>query len=123
MAPNPRPIPHFIADTTQEGIPHGRFAERLTTAFREAVEGIEDLPEGAATPAEIDWFPERAWGGRIWVPCSAHTESAEGRLELFGHVSYVQPAGATPPTSRPRPISPTSSPPTTRTGGSTSTTT
>ena len=28
MPPNERPIPRFIADTTQEGIPHGRFAER-----------------------------------------------------------------------------------------------
>ena len=96
MAPNPKPIPRFIADTTQEGIPHGRFAERLTTSFREAVERIGDLPEGAATPAELDWFPERAWGGRIWVPCSANTESSEGTLELFGHVSYVQPPGADP---------------------------
>jgi hypothetical protein len=96
MPPNPRPIPHFIADTTQEGIPHGRFAERLTAAFREAVEGIEDLPEGAAAAADLDWFPERAWGGRIWVPCSTHTASAEGKLELFGHVSYVQPPGGDP---------------------------
>jgi hypothetical protein len=96
MAPNPKPIPRFIADTTQEGIPHGRFAERLAKAFGEAVEGIEDLPQGAATPDEIDWFPERAWGGRIWVPCSAHTESEEGKLELFGHVSYVQPPAGDP---------------------------
>jgi hypothetical protein len=96
MAPDPRPIPRFIADTTQEGIPHGRFAERLATALREAVEGIEDLPEGAAAPQQIDWFPERAWGGRIWVPFSANTESAEGTLELFGHVSYVQPPGGDP---------------------------
>ena len=96
MPPNPRPIPRFIADSTQEGIPHGRFAERLASAFREAVEGIEDLPQGAATPEQIDWFPERAWGGRIWVPCSTLTESGEGRLELFGHVSYVQPPGGDP---------------------------
>jgi len=96
MPPNPKPIPQFIADTTQEGIPHGRFAERLTTAFREAVAEIQDLPEGAAAPAELDWFPERAWGGRIWVPCSAHSESGEGTLELFGHVSYVQPPGGDP---------------------------
>jgi hypothetical protein len=96
MAPNPRPIPRFIADTTQEGIPHGRFAERLTVAFREAVEGIEDLPAGAAAPAELDWFPERAWGGRVWVPCSARSESEEGTLELFGHVSYMQPPGGDP---------------------------
>lgn len=90
MRPTPRPIPRFIADTTQEGIPHGRFGERLREEFAKAVEGIEDLPAGAEVPTEVDWFPERAWGGRVWVPCSARTESGEGRLELFGHVSYVQ---------------------------------
>ena len=91
MQPTPRPIPRFIADTTQEGIPHGRFAERLRAEFAKAIGGIEDLPAGAELPAEVDWFPERAWGGRVWIPCSARTESEEGRLELFGHVSYVQP--------------------------------
>lgn len=96
MPPNPRPIPRFIADSTQEGIPHGRFAERLAKALGEAVDAIEDLPEGAALPDQINWFPERAWGGRIWIPCSAHTESALGKLELFGHVSYVQPPGEDP---------------------------
>jgi hypothetical protein len=96
MTPNPRPIPCFIADTTQEGIPHGRFAERLRDAFGGACDGIADLPEGAALPAEVDWFPERAWGGRVWVPCSAHTNSAEGKLELFGLVSYVLPADGEP---------------------------
>ena len=96
MPPNPRPIPRFIADSTQEGIPHGRFAERLRESFAAACEGIADLPAGAAVPAEVDWFPERAWGGRVWVPCSARTESEEGTLELYGHVSYVQPPGGEP---------------------------
>jgi hypothetical protein len=96
MAPTPRPIPRFIADTTQEGIPHGRFAERLREEFANAVEAIEDLPGGPELSAEVDWFPERAWGGRVWVPCSARTESEEGRLELFGHVSYVQPPEGEP---------------------------
>lgn len=96
MTPNPRPIPRFIADSTQEGIPHGRFAERLRDEFAKAVGGIDDLPAGAAVPAEVDWFPERAWGGRVWVPCSAHAESEGGRLELFGHVSYVQPPEGDP---------------------------
>ncbi len=119
MPPTPRPIPRFIADSTQEGIPHGRFAERLAEVFREACGSIEDLPDGVEAPAELDWFPERAWGGRVWVPCSARAEGPEGELELFGHVSYVLPEGGEPVTSAPRPTSPTSSPRTTPTGRST----
>jgi hypothetical protein len=114
VPPNPRPIPRFIADSTQEGIPHGRFAERLAEAFREACGKVEDLPEGVEAPAaeEIDWFPERAWGGRVWVPCTARVEApaasavpsvpigdkrnSGAELELFGYVSYVQPDDGDP---------------------------
>jgi hypothetical protein len=96
MPPNPRPIPRFIADSTQEGIPHGRFAERLGEAFREACRKIDDLPDGVRPPDELDWFPERAWGGRVWVPCTARAEGSETALELFGHVSYVQTEGGEP---------------------------
>jgi hypothetical protein len=96
MAPNPRPIPRFIADSTQEGIPHGRFAERLAEAFSAACGEIEDLPEGVESPSELEWFPERAWGGRTWVPCTARVEGPDGELELFGHVSYVQAEGDDP---------------------------
>jgi hypothetical protein len=93
VAPNPRPIPRFIADTSQEGIAGGRFAARLREAFVAAISEIADLPTGAAVPEEVDWFPERTWGGRVWIPCSARTESDEGTLELFGHVSYALPVG------------------------------
>jgi len=96
VPPNQRPIPSFIADSTQEGIPHGRFAERLTGAFAKACAGLDDLPTGVEVPTEVDWFPERAWGGRVWVPFSARADSAEGTLELFGHVSYVQLPSADP---------------------------
>lgn len=96
MPPNPRPIPRFVADSTQEGIPRGRFAERLAVEFRRACEGVEDLPDGVSIPAEVEWFPERAWGGRVWVPATARADGPEGTLELFGHVSYVLPEGAEP---------------------------
>jgi hypothetical protein len=96
MPPNPRPIPRFIADSTQEGIPHGRFADHLATEFQRACEGLDDLPKGAKPSGEIDWFPERAWGGRVWVPCTTRTEGPEGTLELFGHVSYAQPEDGEP---------------------------
>jgi hypothetical protein len=96
MRPIERPIPRFIGDTTQEGIPHGRFAERLREEFVTAIDALGDLPAGVEVPAELDWFPERAWGGRVWIPCSTLAESEEGRLELFGHVSYVQPPEGEP---------------------------
>jgi hypothetical protein len=96
MPPNPRPIPRFIADSTQEGIPHGRFAERLAEAFKQACGQIADLPEGIEPPDELDWFPGRAWGGRVWVPCTAGAEGPNGKVELFGYVSYVQPEGGEP---------------------------
>lgn len=96
MPPNPRPIPRFIADSTQEGIPHGRFAERLATEFRATCEKLEELPSGTAIPEEFEWFPERTWGGRVWVPCTARTGGPESRLELFGHVSYVLPESGEP---------------------------
>jgi hypothetical protein len=96
VTPNPRPIPRFIADSTQEGIPHGRFAETLGGEFRTACEAIGDLPDGVEPPEQVEWFPERAWGGRVWVPGTARTEGPEGTLELFGHVSYVLPEDGEP---------------------------
>jgi hypothetical protein len=96
MAPNPRPIPRFLADSTQDGIPHGRFAERLAAEFRRACEAVDDLPTDVEPPDQIDWFPERAWGGRVWVPAAARVEGAAGALELFGHVSYDLADGGEP---------------------------
>lgn len=96
MPPDPRPFPRFIADNSQEGAPYGRFAERLAEFFQGACAEIEDLPEGTGAPAEIEWFPERAWGGRVWVPGIARGDSPDGPIEFFGHVSYVQPTDGEP---------------------------
>lgn len=96
MPPNPRPIPRFIADSTQEGIPHGRFAEKLGACFQAACKSIDGLPTGVEPAVEIDWFPERTWGGRVWVPATAQTDGPDGTIELFGHVSYVQHEGDEP---------------------------
>ncbi len=108
-----RPIPRFIADASQHGIPHGRFAERLSTVFRDACAEIGDLPEGTAIPEEVTWFPERAWSGRVWVPASAsgmavmpeeegdqadaeQVDRAPVEVEFFGFVSFIQPTGGDP---------------------------
>ena len=94
MPPNSRPIPRFIADSTQEGIPHGRFAERLETELGAAWAATEDRPDTGAV--ELDWYPERTWGGRAWVPCAGRAEGQKGEIEVFGHVSYAQQEGAEP---------------------------
>jgi hypothetical protein len=106
-----RPIPRFIADASQHGIPHGRFAERLSAVFREACGQIEDLPEGTEIPEQVTWFPERAWSGRVWIPASAtgqavmppeegeHAAEDDGEpveVEYFGFVSFIQPVGGDP---------------------------
>jgi hypothetical protein len=96
MPPVSRPIPRFIADSTQEGIPHGRFAERLEREFRASWETIEGAPDIGGEDTRLEWYPERAWGGRVWVPCTARAAGAEGQIELFGHVSYVQREGEEP---------------------------
>jgi hypothetical protein len=96
VPPDPRPIPRFIADNSHEGIAYGRWAERLAESFREACGRIDDLPPGAKAPEEIDWFPERAWGGRVWVPATARAEAEEDAIEYFGHVSYVRPDDGDP---------------------------
>ena len=80
MPPTPRPIPSFIADSTQEGIPHGRFVERLAEPFREGLRPrSRNCPTGSRPPDKLLWFPERAWGGRTWVPCTARTDGPGGR--------------------------------------------
>ena len=63
-----RPFPRFVADASRHGIPHGRFAERLATAFKDACREIDDLPAGTEIPEEFTWFPERAWSGRVCSP-------------------------------------------------------
>jgi len=96
------PLPRFIADASQHGIPHGRFSEQLAGYFKDACAEIQDLPDGAEGPIEITWFPERAWAGRVWVPASATgtavmEEGGEAEpIEYFGFVSFVQPTDSDP---------------------------
>ena len=125
MAPNPRPIPRFIADTSQEGIPHGRFAERLREVFRKALRRDRaTCPRGRRCRTRSTGSRSAPGAAASGFPARPTASSAEGKLRAL-RSRLLRPAGrrASRPTSRPRPTSPTSSPRTTRTGGSTSTTT
>jgi hypothetical protein len=78
------PICRFAAEPPQGGLPPEETlqAEFLAACLRvETEEGDPDL--GAA--GEINWFPDRTWSGRTYVPATTRTDTG---LELFGYVSF-----------------------------------
>src|SRR5262249_2623515 len=89
MPPVRRPIPRFIADASVEGLPYGRWGQRLRDEFAKACE--PHVPEAGGPPGEVTWFPERAWGGRVYVPAVATVEGAAEPSEYFGFVSFTRP--------------------------------
>ena len=107
MPPTPRPFPRFIADSAQEGRPYGRWGERVAKAFAEACLPHAKEAGSALEPTTIKWFPERSWGGRVYVPVtgraaeptakSASEADGEGVVaEYFGWVSFVRSPDAEP---------------------------
>ena len=91
MPPLSRPFPRFIADAPREKRPYGRWEERLAAEFAKACESLVDEAGAAIDPESIRWFPERAYGGRVYVPVTADGLTAgdgEEPVEYFGHVSF-----------------------------------
>jgi hypothetical protein len=86
MPPDERPIPRFIAEPPQEALPYGRWAETLSSHFLEAVSRIE-TEEDLGEPGAVNWFPDRTWGGRTYMPATAPTSNG---FELFGYVSFTR---------------------------------
>jgi hypothetical protein len=76
----------FAAEPPQEPLPYGRWGEALAGHFLKKAAAIE-TDENLGDPGEINWFPDRTWGGRTYVPATAPT--SEG-FELFGFVSYTR---------------------------------
>ncbi len=86
MPPDDRPIPRFVAEPPQEGLPYGRWAEALAEHFVAACGRIESEDDLGA-PGEVSWFPDRTFAGRTYVPASATTANG---YELFGFVSFAR---------------------------------
>jgi hypothetical protein len=86
VPPSERPIPQFIAEPPQEGLPYGRWAETLAGRFGAAfgdIKSDDDLGE----LGEVRWFPDRSWEGRTYFPASATTSAG---YEVFGYVSFTR---------------------------------
>ncbi len=92
MAPGDRFIPRFAAEPPQEGLPYGRWADRLTEEFLAACARAADDDAGTGTdveigrPGDIAWYPDRTWHGYTYVPATAITDRG---FELFGYVRFA----------------------------------
>jgi hypothetical protein len=89
MPPEARFVPRFAAEPPQEGLPYGRWSERLRHEFLAGcleLEGSQE--ENLGEPGEIIWYPDRTWHGRTYVPTTALTSES---YELFGYVRFVPP--------------------------------
>jgi hypothetical protein len=88
--PVSRPIPRFVADSPQESLPYGRWAERVRQEFARACEKLADEAEARLDPESVFFFPERGWGGRVYVPVTGRPpEDADASpIEFFGFVSF-----------------------------------
>jgi hypothetical protein len=96
MPPVAQPIPRFIADASVEGLPYGRWAQQLRDEFAKACE--PHVAEAGGPPDAVTWFPERGWGGKVYVPATAQATTGEGKppAEYFGYVSFRRTEGGEP---------------------------
>jgi hypothetical protein len=79
-------VPRFAAEPPQEGLPYGRWAERLGDALLDAFGGLRQDQPGLGELGDIVWYPDRSWHGHTYVPATAAT--SEG-FELFGYIRFV----------------------------------
>jgi hypothetical protein len=86
MPPEDRFVCRFPAEPPQEPLADGRWAETLQAEFLSAALRIDTEGTELGDPGELNWFPDRTWAGRTFVPVTSRTENA---LDLFGYVSFV----------------------------------
>jgi hypothetical protein len=81
-------VPRFVAEPPQEGLPYGRWAQRLTEVFMDALGALQEAPADLGEVGELVWYPDRSWHGRTYVPATA---LSTGGYEVFGYVRFVPP--------------------------------
>jgi hypothetical protein len=90
VPPEERFVPRFVAEPPQEGLPYGRWAERLAAELHAAWSALDAEGEDLGEPGEIAWYPDRSWHGHRYVPASTITSTG---FELFGYVRFVTSQG------------------------------
>jgi hypothetical protein len=82
MPPAEQPVPANVAEPPQEGLPAGRWADRLRAEFLAAAQDLNDVGE----PGELAFYPDRTWHGYTYVPVTTMTS---GSFQLYGYVRFV----------------------------------
>jgi hypothetical protein len=86
MPPVERFVCRFAAEPSQEGLPHGAWAQTLQAEFLAACLRIDAEDADIGEARELRYHPDRTWNGRTYIPVTARTTTD---LELFGYVSFV----------------------------------
>ena len=86
MPPVDRLVPSFFAEPPQEGLPYGRWAERLEEELLACWAALDTDGAELGEPGEIVWYPDRGWHGRRYVPATSITANG---YELFGYVRFL----------------------------------
>lgn len=94
MPPTRAFFPRLIAEPPHEGLPYGRWADTLAGHFWSAVDALE-TDEDLGEHGEIQWYPDRTYGGRTYVPAVAPTGDG---AELFGYVCFAPAQDGADPT-------------------------
>jgi hypothetical protein len=94
VPPVERVVPSFAAEPPQEGLPYGRWAERLEAEMHAAWAALDTGGQDLGEPGEIAWYPDRTWHGRRYVPATSITSDG---YELFGYVRFVTATGDSEP--------------------------
>lgn len=94
MPPVDRIVPRFAAEPPQELLPYGRWADTLGAEFLSACLRIEpEDDDELGEPGELEWYPDRTWHGRTFVPVTSRTATG---LEVYGFVSFIPSADGDP---------------------------
>lgn len=97
MPPTSRPFPRFVANTSQERRPHGRWEERLLEALSDRCQALADEAGVPLSTEDVRWFPERGWGERVYLPATSRVAREDGAaIEYYGYVSYRRDDGGEP---------------------------
>jgi hypothetical protein len=94
LPPIDRPFPRFVAEPPHELEPYGRWEETLVERFLDKWRATDRFDE-IGDPVELQWFPERTYAGRVYVPAAG----AAGAGEVFGFVSFRREEGSGQPSA------------------------